>query len=77
MMSVMVVKKLLKAIILSNGLPVLLGLDNRPAFNSQVAQKLVRAMGTNWKLHCTYVTKVRPGKKDKPNYEGDFKQINP
>lgn len=41
-MTAIVVKKLLEEIIPRYGLPVFLGSDNRPAFISQVAQKLSR-----------------------------------
>jgi hypothetical protein len=36
------------------GIPETLGSDNGPAFISNVLQGLVRAVGTNWKLHCEY-----------------------
>ena len=49
----MVAKNLLEDIILRCGIPILLSSDNRLVFISQVVQLLVRAMGTNWKLHRT------------------------
>lgn len=52
--SLLVAKKLLEDIILMYGLSVLLRSDNGPAFLPRVTQKLVKAVGTNWKLHCAY-----------------------
>ena len=53
-MGAMVVKKILDETIPKYHLPVLSGSKNRPAFISQLTQKLTKTMGNNWKLHCDY-----------------------
>ena len=49
-----VAKKLIEDILLRFGFPAQVGLDNGPAFVSQVSQGVARALGARWKLHCAY-----------------------
>ena len=49
-----VAKKLLEEIFPRYGMPEVLGLDNGPAFVSQVSQSVAKLLGIDWKLHCAY-----------------------
>ena len=62
----MVGKKLIEDILPRFGFPAQVGSDNGPAFVSQVSQRVARALGARWKLHCAY----------RPQSSGQVERIN-
>ena len=65
-MTQIVIKKILQEVLPRYRMPALLSSDKGPALTVQVTQRMAKAIGENWKQHCTY----------RPQSSGQVERVN-